>query len=103
MLDVTEKAAKFINEKCKENEFYRLKVKNSGCNGLMYEWSTDVSKQDEDTLVESLGCKILIDRKTLPYVIESTVDLESNMFNSTLKIINPLAKNTCGCGESFNV
>jgi iron-sulfur cluster assembly protein len=103
MLDITEKAAKFISSKCQENEFYRLKVKNSGCNGLMYEWSVEESKNDEDVLVESSGCKILIDRKTLPYVVDSTIDLESTMFSSTLKINNPLAKNTCGCGESFNV
>jgi len=100
MIEITEAAAKYI--KSKSDIGFRLKVKESGCNGFKYEWAVADSDQDNDIVMEQYGAKVLIDKMTYLYVQDSTIDLETSTFSSTLKIINPQVKNTCGCGESVS-
>ena len=38
----------------------------------------------------------------MPYLHGSTIDLEDSGFNKMLKVDNPAAKMSCGCGTSFN-
>lgn len=101
MIEITEAAAKYITSK--SDTGLRLKVKNSGCNGFMYEWSVaDINSEDDIIMVQN-GAKVLIDKMTYLYVQDSKIDLEIDKFSSALKVINPQVKNTCGCGESFSV
>jgi len=100
MIKITDAAADYI--KSKSDTGFRLKVKESGCNGFKYEWVVADSNQDSDVVMEENGAKVLIDKMTYLYVQDSTIDLETSKFSSTLKIINPQVKNTCGCGESFS-
>jgi Fe-S cluster assembly iron-binding protein IscA len=37
------------------------------------------------------------------YVIGSVIDYVSELGGNFLKVVNPTATSTCGCGESFGV
>ena len=46
---------------------------------------------------------LLLDSLTVMYVIGSTIDYITELGGSFLTVVNPTAKSSCGCGESFAV
>ena len=46
---------------------------------------------------------LVLDPMAEMYVLGSTIDYVSELGGSFLKIVNPTATASCGCGESFNV
>lgn len=81
----------------------RLGVKTSGCSGLAYVLEfVDVLNED-DRVFEQHGVKIIIDEKSLVYLIGTELDYVKEGLNEGFKYTNPNVKNECGCGESFNV
>jgi iron-sulfur cluster assembly 1 len=51
--------------------------------------------------VEADGIKVLIDPGALMHVIGTKMDYVEDRLKSEFVFINPNAKGTCGCGESF--
>lgn len=102
---LTTEAADFIKSKCEQNNSLgmRLSVKSSGCNGFKYTWELTSDKQAEDEIIESAGAFLAIDSSTAELVKNSTIELEKDLFSSTLKINNPQVGYTCGCGQSFSI
>ncbi len=47
--------------------------------------------------------RLLIDAKSAAYLADITLDYADGLNESGFKILNPSAKSTCGCGESFGV
>jgi iron-sulfur cluster assembly accessory protein len=45
----------------------------------------------------------VVDPMAEMFVLGSTIDYVTELGGSFLKIINPTASSSCGCGESFNV
>jgi iron-sulfur cluster assembly protein len=81
----------------------RLKVKTSGCSGYAYVVEPAAAVSAEDEVFESQGFKLVVDRKSLPFLLGTEVDFTREGLNATLKFNNPNVKATCGCGESFTV
>ena len=46
---------------------------------------------------------LVVDPMAEMFVIGSTIDYVTELGGSFLKIINPIASSSCGCGESFSV
>jgi iron-sulfur cluster assembly accessory protein len=44
---------------------------------------------------------VVVDEKSALYLVGTTLDFVDTLQESGFKMINPQAKNTCGCGESF--
>lgn len=81
----------------------RLGVKTSGCSGLAYVLEfVDVLNED-DRVFEQHGVKIIVDEKSLVYLVGTELDYVKEGLNEGFKYTNPNVKNECGCGESFNV
>lgn len=81
----------------------RLGVKTSGCSGLAYVLEfVDVLNED-DQVFEQFGVKIIVDEKSLVYLVGTELDYVKEGLNEGFKYNNPNVKNECGCGESFNV
>ena len=93
MVTVTEPAKEYLRSVGKPNVL--LSVKGGGCSGFQYEWGTT----DKDPTVENL----YIDPIAEFAIFGCTVDYVSELGGSYLKIINPNATASCGCGESFAV
>ena len=45
--------------------------------------------------------KSIIDPESLKFLYGSTIDLEDSGMNKMLKVVNPGARASCGCGTSF--
>jgi iron-sulfur cluster assembly protein len=83
--------------------YIRVAVKGGGCSGLMYDLTFDAVKTDNDTICEDKNIKILIDKKSLLYLVGTELDFTSGLNGKGFNFINPNANRSCGCGESFSV
>lgn len=108
MLKVSEKAQQRIKQ-VKESEGHspshnlRVAVKGGGCSGLMYDLSFDDQVTDKDDVIEDNGVKVIVDKKSLFYLLDTTLDFSDGLNGKGFHFINPNATRTCGCGESFAV
>ncbi|MEM7467822.1 MAG: iron-sulfur cluster assembly accessory protein [Pseudomonadota bacterium] len=105
-ISLTERAAEHVKTFLAaetEAESLRLGVKPTGCSGYMYvvETTTDVNEHDE--VFESLGVKLVVDNESLKYLDGTKIDYAREGLNEGFKFDNPNVKDTCGCGESFNL
>lgn len=108
MISVTENAVKRIIElKTEEGKTeahnIRVSVKGGGCSGLMYDLGFDETVKETDEIFEDKGVKILIDKKSMLYLLGTTLDFSDGLNGKGFQFINPNASRTCGCGESFSV
>lgn len=108
MISVTDKAKeRIISLRQEENrtpEFnIRVSVKGGGCSGLMYDLGFDDKINPADQVFEDKGVKILVDKKSLLYLLGTTLDFTDGLNGKGFQFINPNATRTCGCGESFSV
>tara|TARA_B100001079_G_scaffold221783_1_gene197831 strand:+ start:334 stop:663 length:330 start_codon:yes stop_codon:yes gene_type:complete len=84
-------------------DFVRVGVKSGGCSGLSYDLSFDNSKSDQDRLFEDNHVKILVDKKSLLYLLGTTLEYSGGLNGKGFIFNNPNAERTCGCGESFSL
>jgi iron-sulfur cluster assembly protein len=108
MISVTDKAKEKITELLKEEgrteqHNVRVSVKGGGCSGLMYDLDFDDKINTADQVFEDKGVKILVDKKSLLYLLGTTLDFSDGLNGKGFQFINPNASRTCGCGESFAV
>lgn len=81
----------------------RLGVRASGCSGKAYVIEYADAIQPEDQVFESHGVKVIVDSKSLIYLDGTEVDFAKEGLTEGFKFNNPNVKDSCGCGESFNV
>lgn len=81
----------------------RVGVQGGGCSGFTYQLKYAYEVKDEDRELESHEVKIVIDRKSLLYLMGTQIDYRNELGQSGFKFENPTAKRTCGCGESFGI
>ncbi len=86
-----------------QGEFLRIRITGGGCNGLSYKLKFVSSAKKGDILVESSGMSVLVDSKTALYLRGTTLDFSDNLVGGGFKFMNPNAKASCSCGESFNL
>ena len=108
MINVTEKAKEKIISLRKEegkavHNNVRALVKGGGCSGLMYDLNFDDEVKAADQIFEDKGITILVDKKSLLYLLGTTLDFSDGLNGKGFQFINPNATRTCGCGESFAV
>jgi len=84
------------------NAALRLGVEGGGCSGMTYQlkFETEVGQQDDS--YEFDGLRVLVDKKSAVYLAGITLDFSKALVGGGFKFINPNAKQSCGCGESFS-
>ncbi|HAS18868.1 MAG TPA: iron-sulfur cluster assembly accessory protein [Flavobacteriaceae bacterium] len=85
------------------NDFVRVGVKSGGCSGLSYDLKFDREVHEEDKLFEDNQVKILVDKKSLLYLIGTTLEFSGGLNGKGFVFNNPNAQRTCGCGETFSL
>jgi iron-sulfur cluster assembly protein len=85
------------------SDYVRVGVKSGGCSGLSYELKFDNNLQEEDKLFEDNQVKILVDKKSLLYLVGTTLEYSGGLNGKGFVFNNPNAQRTCGCGESFSL
>lgn len=84
-------------------DFVRVGVKSGGCSGLSYDLKFDHALHTDDKLFEDNQVKILVDKKSLLYLIGTTLEYSGGLNGKGFVFNNPNAQRTCGCGESFSL
>ena len=104
MITLTEFAAKKIKTLLaeKKEDGIRAGVQGGGCSGFTYQLKFD-NQKSSDRVIESHGVQIYIDPKSYLYLLGTVIDFVDELNQSGFKFVNPNAKRTCGCGESFSV
>jgi len=108
MIAVTDKAKSRILQLREEegrspDSNIRVGVLGGGCSGLMYNLEFDSQLSETDEVFEDKGIKILVDKKSMLYLLGTTLDFSDGLNGKGFQFINPNASRTCGCGESFSV
>jgi iron-sulfur cluster assembly protein len=81
----------------------RLGVKTTGCSGMAYVIEYADAIEDGDVVFEDHGVKVIVNPKSLAYLDGTELDYAKEGLNEGFRFNNPNVKDTCGCGESFNV
>jgi iron-sulfur cluster assembly accessory protein len=79
---------------------FRVYVEQGGCSGMQYGMVFD-EKRDGDLSAEQHGVEIVVDPISAQYLRGTVVDFSEELVGGGFKISNPNAKQSCGCGKSF--
>lgn len=106
MIQITPNAANQIKTMLDErkaslaNGGLRISVEGGGCSGMQYAMSFDTRKPG-DQVFHQHDVDVFVDSACLVFIDGSTLDFVDGLSSSGFKILNPNAKQTCGCGTSF--
>ena len=105
-LILTPSAAKrvaFIAQKQARPAILRLAVEGGGCSGFQYKFELADAPDDEDSVSETDGVRLVVDPVSLDLIAGSTVDFVESLGGAAFKVENPQAAAGCGCGASFGI
>jgi len=100
-LSITDRAKDYLMNMAiaKGSLYISLQVKGGGCSGFQYDWGYT----NETTGGNLIGDILVVDIMSEMFLFGCTVDYVQELGGSYLKVINPNATASCGCGESFAV
>jgi len=103
-VSMTESAARHIAEIIgnpnTENKGLRIYVETGGCSGMSYAMEISPRKPGDEEFVAH-GMKLFVEDRGLVYLAGSVIDYKDGLTGAGFRITNPNAKQTCGCGKSF--
>jgi len=114
-ISITEKAASEVkrilsetqggsNGAAPEKVYLRMRVVGGGCSGFQHKLDLDpVVNEKLDEVFEMHGVPVVVDKRSLMYLGDATVDFHDEINRRGFSITNPSAKSTCGCGSSFSM
>ena len=79
----------------------RVYVEQGGCSGMQYGMVFD-EPRDGDLTGGKLGVSVYVDAISAQYLRGTVIDFSDDLTSGGFKIINPNAKESCGCGKSFS-
>jgi iron-sulfur cluster assembly protein len=83
----------------------RLSLTGGGCAGFAYKW--DLVKDMSEVRLQEFSIEypewtFWLDTQSQPYLVGSTIELQSGVAGQFVEIQAPLASSACGCGESVS-
>ncbi|HTG46944.1 MAG TPA: iron-sulfur cluster assembly accessory protein [Actinomycetota bacterium] len=106
MLTLTPAAAgkvkELLAEEGRDDIALRVAVQPGGCAGLRYAMYLDDQVSDKDDAGDQHGVRVVIDKMSLPYLSQATVDFVDSLEQTGFTIDNPAAQGGCACGHSFH-
>ena len=101
MIQITDSAKDYLTSmtESESKRFAFLSVLGGGCSGFQYKWEL-TDKEEDGIVVEDI---LVVDKIAEMFIIGCTVDYVKEFGGSYLKVVNPNAKASCGCGESFAI
>jgi iron-sulfur cluster assembly protein len=86
-----------------ETTYISVGVESGGCYGLSYKMEFTPDMPENAELYEDNGVKVVVEKKSLLYLIGTTLEYSGGLNGKGFNFNNPNATRTCGCGESFAV
>jgi iron-sulfur cluster assembly protein len=108
MIEITEKALSKIlllrTEEGFDNTYnLRVGVDGSGCAGLGYTMKYELGINDDDTVIDLSDIKVIINKKSLIYLVGTVLDYSDGLNGKGFVWANPSSTRVCGCGSSFSI
>jgi iron-sulfur cluster assembly accessory protein len=105
-MQLTESAAgkvkELLHEEGRSDIALRVAVQPGGCSGLRYAMFLDDQVSEKDQTEEQFGVRLVIDRMSVPYLSQATIDYVDSLEATGFTIDNPAAQSSCACGNSFH-
>ena len=101
--NAADKVHSLISEEGNDNLNLRVFVTGGGCSGFQYGFSFEEDVQEDDTVIENKGARLLVDPLSYQYLVGAKVDYLEGLEGSRFVVDNPMASTTCGCGASFSI
>ena len=76
------------------SDFVRVGVKSGGCSGLSYELKFDNKLLENDKIFEDNDIKIVVDKKSLLYLVGTTLEYSGGLNGKGFVFSNPNANRT---------
>ena len=96
------KVLNLIEEEGNPDLKLRVFVQGGGCSGFQYGFTFDEEINEDDSVMEKNGVKLLIDAMSYQYLVGAEIDYKDDLQGAQFVIKNPNASTTCGCGSSFS-
>ncbi|WP_320415746.1 HesB/IscA family protein [Oxynema aestuarii] len=107
MIHLSKTALKEVSRlKAKQNNpdaVFRVGIGAGSCASFGYTLQFDSSVGAEDTVFESNGLRVVVDRASLNYLDGLTIDYSEDLMGGAFRFHNPNATATCGCSNAFEV
>ena len=95
------RAKELLQQKGLPDGSLRVFVVGGGCSGYQYGMALAREAEEDDTVVEVEGVRILIDLDSAALISGAEVDYVEDLMKSGFTIYNPNATSSCACGSSF--
>jgi iron-sulfur cluster assembly protein len=106
LISLSERAAAHVKtlfeRKGTPDAYLRVAVGGGGCSGMSYKLDVATEPGAADRIIDTNGIRVLVDMKSALYVAGIEIDYDDDLMNAGFKFLNPNAKTSCGCGESFS-
>ena len=99
MITLTDSARDYLKS-VSDGDFVSLGVKGGGCSGMQYVWDF-ASNHPSVTWSDPIDNVLVVDPMAEMFLIGSEIDYVTELGGSFLKVVNPVATSSCGCGESL--
>jgi iron-sulfur cluster assembly protein len=90
-----------VEQQIPDSHSLRVGVKGGGCSGFSYVMGFDLPKE-KDQVFEIGGIKVLMEQAHSLYLAGMQIDWVEGLNNRGFTFVNPNAKESCGCGQSFS-
>src|SRR5437763_15996617 len=97
-----DKVKELLVEEGRQDIALRVAVQPGGCSGLRYAMYLDDQVGDRDQSADQFGVMVVVDKMSVPYLAEATIDFIDALEASGFTIDNPMAQGGCACGHSFH-
>ena len=98
-----QKVCELAGEQNEETLMLRVYIEGGGCSGFQYGFELAQASNEDDTVIEKAGVKLVVDPLSFQYLAGSEVDYRDDLMGARFVVNNPNAVTTCGCGASFGI
>jgi iron-sulfur cluster assembly protein len=96
------KLRELVAAEAKPNLALRLLVAAGGCSGYQYGMALDDRVNDDDSVTDFEGVKVVVNATAIPYLKGSEIDYVDGLMGAGFTVHNPNVTHSCSCGHSFD-
>jgi iron-sulfur cluster assembly protein len=97
----TDKLREILTKQERSDLALRVYVTPGGCSGFSYGMTFADGTEEDDTVVEHQGVRVVVDPMSAMYIKGSEIDFVDALMGGGFALRNPNAVSSCGCGQSF--
>jgi iron-sulfur cluster assembly protein len=97
----TDKLREILAKQERNDLALRVYVTPGGCSGFSYGMTFADGREEDDTIIEHEGVRVVVDPMSAMYIKGSEIDFVDALMGGGFALRNPNAVSSCGCGQSF--